>query len=60
MNVDVENITIKKQKHLRPIYKVIDNSFSVETRLFPTEFLYQCKNNPNNLQNIPSGVKVYF
>ena len=43
----------------RPIYKVIDTSFFVSTKIFPTElFLYQCKNNPNKPQNIPSEVKV--
>ena len=47
MNVDVENIASKKQPFCRPIYEVIENSYFVATKLFPTKHLDQCRNNPN-------------
>ena len=53
MNVDVENIFNKKQKIWRPKYEVIDNSYFVATKIFPTELLDQCRNNTNNPKNIP-------
>ena len=37
MNVDIENISIKKQPFWRPIYEVIENSNFEETKLFPTK-----------------------
>ena len=40
------------------IYKFIDSLYSAATNIFPKEFLDQCRNNPNNPQNIPSGVKA--
>ena len=43
-----------------PIYEFIDNSFFAATKPFPTEFLDQCKNNPNEPQNLPSQVKSSF
>ena len=58
MNVDIENIASKKQLFWTPIYEVIENSSFEETKLFPTTFLNQCKNNPNEPQNIPNEVKV--
>ena len=58
MNVDVENITNKEQKSWRQIYKVIETSNFAATKLFPTEFLDQFINNPDNPQNLPSEVKV--
>ena len=57
INVDVENIA-NNNKNWRPIYEVIDDSFFAATKIFPTEFLDQCKNNPNEPQNIPYEVKV--
>ena len=41
-----------------PIYEVIDHSYFSATKLFPTEFLDQFRNNQNNHQNIPSEFKV--
>ena len=38
MNVDIENIASKKQQFWRPIYKVIENLYFEETKLFPTIF----------------------
>ena len=55
-NVDVENIASRKK--WRPIFKGIDNSFFSATKLFPTEFQDQYRNNTNNTQNIPSEIKV--
>ena len=34
MNVYVENISSKKQKHWRPIYEVIDHSYFEVAKLF--------------------------
>ena len=47
MNVEIENIASKKQPFWRSIYEVIENSYFEETKLFPTTFLNQCRNNPN-------------
>ena len=52
MNVDIDNIASKKQPFCTPIYDVIENSYFDETGLFPTKNLDQCKNNPNEPQNI--------
>ena len=54
MNADVENIASKKQQFWRPIYEVVDNSYFEATKLFPTNVLDQCRNNPNNPQKIPN------
>ena len=43
MKVDVENIA---KTNWRPIYEVTDTSFFAETKLFPPEFLDQCKTFP--------------
>ena len=53
MNVDIENIVSKKQPSWS-IYEVIDDSYFEVVTLFPTKNLDQCKNNPNEPQNIPS------
>ena len=47
MNVDIENIASKKQPFWRSIYAVIDDSLFEETKLFPTTFLNQYRNNRN-------------
>ena len=47
INVDIENIVNKKQPFRRSIYEVIENSYYEETKLFPTIFSNQCRNNPN-------------
>ena len=57
-NVDIENISSKKQPFWRSIYEVIENSYFEETTLFRTNNLNQCRNNPNEPQNIPSEVKA--
>ena len=57
MNVDVKNIASKKQKNWIPIYEVIDHSYFEATKLFPTQSLDQCRNNPNNPHNIPNEIK---
>ena len=60
INVDIENIASKKQPFWRTIYEVIDYSYFEIVKLCPTTFLNQCKNNPNEPQNIPSEVKASF
>ena len=54
MKLDIENISSKKQSFWRPIYEVIENSYFEETKLFPTKIFNQCRNNPNEPQNIPN------
>ena len=56
MNVDVENISSLKKKWI-PIYEVIDNSYFSASKIFPTEFLDQCRNNPNKPKDITSEIK---
>ena len=60
MNVDIENIVSKKQPFWRSIYEIIDDSYFEVVKLFPTTFLNQCRNDPNEPQNIPSEVKEAF
>ena len=45
------------KKHWRPIYEVIENQYFEATKLFPKKVLDQCRNNPNNPQNIPNEIK---
>ena len=58
MNVDIENIASKNQQFWISIYEVIDDSYFILVKLFPTTFLKQCKNNQNEPQNIKNEVKV--
>ena len=60
MNVDIVKISSKRQPFWRPIYEVIDNSYFKETKLFLTIFLNQCRNNPNEPQNILNEIKANF
>ena len=60
MNVYIENIASKKYPFWRSVYEVIKNSYFEKTKLFPTTFLNQCRNNPNAPHNIPSRVKASF
>ena len=60
MNVDIENISSKKQPFWRSIYEVIENSYFEETTLFPTNNLNQCRNIPNEPQKIPNEIKADF
>ena len=57
INVDVQNISSKMNKFWRPIYEVIENSYFEARKIFPTRFLDQCRNNPNETQNIPNETK---
>ena len=50
----------KKQPFWIPIYEVIEYSYFEETKLFPTIVLNQCRNNPNQTQNIPNEIKADF
>ena len=58
MNLDIEDTASTNQQVWRSIYEVIDDSYFGVVKLFPTTFLNQCKNNPNEPQNIPNEVKV--
>ena len=58
MNVGIENISSKKQPFWRSIYEVIEYSYFEVLKIFPTTFLDQCKNNPNEPQNIPNETKA--
>ena len=60
MNLDIENIASKNHKIWRSIYEVIHDDYFKVVKLFPREFLNQCKNNRNEPQNIPSEVKAAF
>ena len=57
MNLDIENIAITNQQIWKSIYEVIHDDYFKVVKLFPSEFLNQCKNNPNEPQNIPNEVK---
>ena len=58
MNVDIKNIASKKPPFWRPIYEVFENSYFTATKLFPTYFLDQCRNNPDEPQKIPNEIKA--
>ena len=53
-------ISSKEPNKWISIYEVIENSYFEETKLFPIKKLNQCRNNPNETQNIPSEVKAAF
>ena len=57
MNVDIEKIASTKQPFWISIYEVIDDSYFEGKKIFPTTFRNQCRNNPNEPQNILSEVK---
>ena len=57
MNIYIENIASKKQPFWISIYEFTNDSYFEVVKLFPTKLLDQCKNNPNELQNIPYEVK---
>ena len=58
INVDIGNIASKKQPFWMQIYEVIENSYFEETKLFPTRVFPQCRNNPNEPQNIPNEINA--
>ena len=58
MDLDIENIASTNQQFCRSIYEVIGDSYFKVVKFFPTEFLYQCKKDPNEPQNIPNEVKA--
>ena len=60
MNVDIENISSKRQCFWRQIYEVIENSYFEATKLFPENASDKCRNNPNESQNIPNKIKADF
>ena len=58
MNVDIRNISSKKQPSWKPINEVIYYSYFAETKRFQKEFLNQCRNIPNEPQYIPNKIKA--
>ena len=50
----------KNKSFCRPIYEVIENSYSEETKLFLKNIFNQCRNNPNEPQNITNEIKADF
>ena len=57
MNLDIDNIASTNQHIWRSIYELIHNSYFKIVNLFPKISLNQCKNYPNEPQNIPNEVK---
>ena len=63
MTKDIENIdtyeTRKKgnTSKWRPIYEVIDEAYINDSKMFPGDFIKECKNNSNKAQFIPREVK---
>ena len=41
----------------RPIYEVIDEAYIEESKIFPDDFIRDCKNNSNEARDIPRDVK---
>ena len=60
MNLDIENIYSTKQPFWKTVYETIDDSYLEVVKTFTKIFLNQCKNNPNEIQNIPSEVRAAF
>ena len=57
MSVDIKNIASKKQPFWWATYEVIENSYIEEIKLFPTIFLNQSKQFPNDPQHIQNEIK---
>ena len=64
MNQDISNIDTYETRtkgnttKWRLIYEVIDEAYIKEYNIFPEDFIRECKNNSNEAQFIPSGVKI--
>ena len=41
----------------RPIYEVKDEAYIEESKIFPDDFIRDCKNNSNEARDIPRDVK---
>ena len=60
---DINNIdTYETRKKVnttkwRPIYGVIYESYTEESKIFPEDFIRECKKNPNEALDIPHKVK---
>ena len=59
INLDIENIASTGQNIWRSIYEVIDDSYFLAVKLFPTQFLDHSEK-VNEPQNIPSEFKTDF
>ena len=44
-------------KKWRPIYEVVDEAYIKESKIFPDDFIRDCKNNSNEAQFILAEVK---
>ena len=58
MNLYIESIASKEQPFWRPMYELIKNLYFTSTKLFPTNFLDQCRNNTHEPENIPNEIKA--
>ena len=53
MSQDINNIDTRETrtkvntKQCRPIYEVIDESYIKDSKIFPKDFIRDCKNNSN-------------
>ena len=56
MDLDVANIDKSEKKACMTIYKVIDDSYFSQVKLFPISITNFCKNHPNEPQNIPTDI----
>ena len=63
MNENIETIDKNENRQIlvqrtkwRPIYEVIDEDYIKNSHIFPDDFIRECKNNPNDPQNISSDV----
>ena len=57
-NIDTyETITKFNTKQWRPIYEVIDEDYIKDSKIFPDDFIKECKNNSNEAHDIPREVK---
>ena len=57
MNLYVKNIDKNDKNTYRTIYQAMFAPYFVEVNLFPTSFLYHCRNHINEPQNISTDIK---
>ena len=58
MDIDVNNIDTIYKNIWRNIYEEIDVNYFGEVKMFPKSFLDNCKNHPDDPQNIPTDIKI--
>ena len=63
MYIDIDKInTFEKKKKVntlkwRPFYEVIDESHSIDSKIYSDDFIQHCKDNENEDQFIPLEIK---